>query len=127
LTAIEFFSFGYKYGPEYGDLVCNIRFLPNPYYVDELRPMSGLDAPCADYVMGSPAAQDTFRHLKELVLMMASGFSEDTEKYPTLKVCIGCTGGKHRSVAFVEALAKAVREKGFPANVRHREMEAGRY
>jgi UPF0042 nucleotide-binding protein len=59
--------------------------------------------------------------------MMARGFSEDKEKYPSLKVCIGCTGGKHRSVAFVEALAKAAREVGFPVNVRHREMEAGRY
>ena len=127
MITIELHSFGYKYGGESGDLVFDARFLPNPYYIDSLRPLSGKDAPCADYVLGSPSGRETFRLLKEIVLVMARGFSEKEGERPVLKACIGCTGGKHRSVALVEALANAFRETGFPVNIRHREMEAGRY
>ncbi len=127
MITIELHSFGYKYGGESGDFVFDARFLPNPYYLDSLRPLSGKDAPCADYVLSSPSGQETFRLLKKLVLVMVRGFSEKEEERPVLKVCIGCTGGKHRSVALVEALANAFREAGFPVNIRHREMEAGRY
>ncbi len=127
MITIEFVSFGFRFGVESGDLVFNARFLPNPYYVDNLRPMSGKDAPCAEYVLGSPSGQKTFRLLKEIVLVMAYGFSEKEEDHPVFKVCIGCTGGKHRSVALVEALAKTAWETGFSVQIRHREMEAGRY
>ncbi len=127
MITIEFVSFGYRFGIENGDLVFNARFLPNPYYVDSLRPMSGKDVPCADYVLKSPLGQETFCLIKDLVLVMARGFSEWEGSPPVIKVCIGCTGGKHRSVALVEALANAFREAGFPVNIRHREMEAGRY
>ena len=121
---VEFESFGFKYREENGNLVFDARFLPNPYYVDSLKPLTGRDKACADYVFSFPAAKRTLRLLKELVLTQAGGFREQGRS--KLKVCVGCTGGQHRSVALVEALAKAAEEAGFPVSVRHRELNIGR-
>jgi len=125
LLTVEFKSFGFKYGDEGGDLVFDARFIPNPYYVDSLRPLTGKDPCCADYVFSFPITQKTFALLKELVLIMAEGFQEHGRT--SLKVCVGCTGGQHRSVALIEALAKETAAMGYSVSITHREMDAGRY
>ncbi|MDR2478569.1 MAG: hypothetical protein LBD48_04565 [Treponema sp.] len=120
---ITLVSFGFKYGEESGDLVFNARFLPNPFYIDSLRPLTGTDTACSDYVFSFPVARETLRLLKEISLVMINTFQE--QRIP-LKICIGCTGGQHRSVALIEALAQELAAAGFTVSVRHREMEAGR-
>ena len=125
VLTVELASFGFKYGEESGDLVFNARFLPNPFYVDSLRPLTGKDKVCADYVFSFPAAQKTLQLLKEIILTQAEGFREQGRR-STMKVRVGCTGGQHRSVALIEALAQEIRAAGFPVSVRHRELEAGR-
>lgn len=117
---VDIRSFGFKYANESGDLVFDARFIPNPYYVESLRPLTGKDKACSDYVFSFPIAKKTLRLLKELILVQASGFREQGRN--RLKVCIGCTGGQHRSVALVEALAKEIGEAGFPVMVKHREI-----
>ena len=116
---VELCSFGFKYGEESGDLVFNARFLPNPYYVDVLRPLTGKDKACADYVFSFPAAQKTLLLLKELILAQAEGFLE--QERTSLKVCVGCTGGQHRSVALIEALAKEIEARGLSVSISHRD------
>ena len=120
---ITLVSFGFKYGGESGDLVFNARFLPNPFYIDSLRPLTGKDKKCSDYVFSFPVARETLRRLQEIALVMIRAFQE--QRYP-LKICIGCTGGQHRSVALIEALAQEIAAAGFTVSVRHRELEAGR-
>lgn len=125
MTTIELISFGHKYGDENGDLKFDLRFIPNPFYVENLRPLTGMDKICADYVFSSPVAKKTFSLLSEIVITTASGFEgKDREK---IKVAIGCTGGQHRSVAFTEALAAKAEAAGFPVSVRHREVEARKF
>jgi UPF0042 nucleotide-binding protein len=118
---VELASFGFKYGEEQGDLVFNVRYLPNPYYVDSLKPLTGKDKACADYVLGFPAAQKTLQLLLEIILVQAEGFEEQGGK-ASLKVCVGCTGGQHRSVALVEALAKEIAAAGYAVSVKHRDL-----
>ena len=120
---VELCSFGFKYGEESGDLVFNARFLPNPFYIDSLRPLTGKDKACADYVFSFPVAKKTLRLLKELVLAQAEGFLEQGQT--SLKVLVGCTGGQHRSVALIEALSKEIEAAGVPVSVKHR--DAHRY
>ena len=116
---VELQSFGFKYGAESGELVFDARFIPNPYYVESLKPLTGKDKPCADYIFGFPAAQKTLQLLKELILTQIEGFQEKGRT--KLKVSVGCTGGQHRSVALVEALAKEMTNAGVPVSVRHRD------
>ena len=125
LITVELMSFGFKYGAESGDLVFDARFIPNPYYVDSLMPLSGRDSECSEYVFSFPIAKKTLAQLKEIILTMAEGFHQTGRT--SLKICVGCTGGQHRSVALIEALAKETASMGYPVSVRHREMEAGRY
>ena len=120
---IDIGSFGFKYGAESGELVFDARFLPNPYYIEDLKPLSGMDKACADYVFGFPAAQKTLLLLKELVLTQAEGFGGHGRT--SLKVRIGCTGGRHRSVALAEALAKEAGAAGYSVSITHR--DASRY
>jgi UPF0042 nucleotide-binding protein len=120
--AVELVSFGFKYGGESGDLVFNARFIPNPYYVDSLRPLTGKDRACADYVFGFPVARRTLELLKELVLTMAEAFEQQDR--PGIKICVGCTGGQHRSVALIEALARELDARAYPVSIRHRELDA---
>jgi UPF0042 nucleotide-binding protein len=124
-TVVEIMSFGFQYGGEAGDLVLDVRFLPNPYYVNALRPLTGRDEPCAAYVLGFEDAQRTLHLLGELMETMVHAFRKQGRKI--LKICIGCTGGQHRSVALAEALAKKIKSSGCPIKIRHREMEAHRY
>ena len=102
---INVLSFGYKYGiPVDADLVLDCRFIPNPHWVPELRPLNGLDAPVSDRVLGSEGVTDFVRSYVEVVTQMIPGYFREGKKYVT--IAIGCTGGKHRSVAVAEEIAR---------------------
>ena len=118
---ISVVSFGYKNGlPVDADLVVDCRFLPNPHWVPELRPMSGLDAPVLDYVLAQPGAQEFLDGYVELLGIVAEGYSREGKNYATLAV--GCTGGRHRSVAVAERLGARLRERGLETQVSHRDV-----
>jgi RNase adapter protein RapZ len=100
-------SFGYKYGlPVDADQVADCRFLPNPYWIPELAPMTGQDAPVRDYVLAQPGATQFLEHYAELLRVMLAGYEREGKRFVTLAV--GCTGGKHRSVAIAAELAARV-------------------
>jgi UPF0042 nucleotide-binding protein len=114
-------SFGFKYGiPVDADMVIDMRFLPNPHWVPELRPHSGLDDDVSAYVLGQPAAADFLARLESLLETAYPGFLREGKNYLTL--AIGCTGGKHRSVAMAEELVARMRRKGVDAGVDHRDL-----
>lgn len=115
-------SFGYKYGiPADADIVLDVRFLPNPHWVEELRPLSGLEEPIREYVLGR---EDTSRFLektKELLGVMLPGYEAEARHY--LTIAIGCTGGRHRSVVLAEEIGRFVAEGGYSAKIIHRDVE----
>jgi RNase adapter protein RapZ len=114
-------SFGFKYGiPVDADLVVDMRFLPNPHWVPELRPHTGLDQAVRDYVMGHPDAKPFLDRYEDLLKSLAAGFLREGKRYIT--VAVGCTGGKHRSIAMAEALADRLRGNGVPTLVTHRDL-----
>ena len=114
-------SFGYKHGiPQEADLVFDVRCLPNPYYINELREKTGLDKDVADYVFSNEMAQETVRRFEELLMYMLPNYVQEGKSQ--LVVAIGCTGGKHRSVALCEHVAKEVKKKYSKVNVIHRDM-----
>jgi len=116
---LNIISFGYKYGlPVDADLVADCRFLPNPHWIPELRPHSGLDAPVRDYVLGQPAASAFLAAYLQVLEVSMGGFEREGKRYVTLAV--GCTGGKHRSVAMAEQLA--ARLPGRDVTVSHRDL-----
>jgi UPF0042 nucleotide-binding protein len=124
-TALHIQSFGYRYGPPPGDVVIDVRFIPNPYYVYSLRPMTGRDEPCASYVFGFECARKALESLGILAEMMFNNLLEQGRD--TCTICIGCTGGQHRSVAVAEALGRKMKARGYPVSVTHREKEAGHW
>ena len=100
-------SFGYKYGlPVDADLVADCRFLPNPHWIAELAPMTGQDAPVREYVLSRPGAAEFLTHYNELLRVVLPGYEREGKRFVTLAV--GCTGGKHRSVAIADQLAAQV-------------------
>jgi UPF0042 nucleotide-binding protein len=114
-------SFGYKYGlPVDADLVVDCRFLPNPHWVPELRAMNGRDAPVRDYVLAQKGAKEFLDAYTEVLRLLAEGYEREGKHYVTLAV--GCTGGKHRSVAMTEQLAARLREAGIEVQVAHRDL-----
>lgn len=114
-------SFGFKYGiPIDADLVADMRFLPNPYWVEELRPMSGLDAPVRDYVRSQPRSTEFLEQYEALLALLTDGFLNEDKSF--LTVAIGCTGGRHRSVAMAEALGERLHERGVITQVIHRDL-----
>jgi len=116
---LNIISFGYKYGlPVDADLVADCRFLPNPHWVPELRPLSGLDASVRDYVLDQPAASAFLAAYLAVLEVSLAGFEREGKRYVTL--AIGCTGGKHRSVAMAEQLA--ARLAGRDVTVSHRDL-----
>jgi len=118
---ISVVSFGYKHGlPVDADLVVDCRFLPNPHWVPELRPMSGLDAPVREYVLGQPGAKDFLDGYEDLFGIVAAGYAREGKGYTTLAV--GCTGGRHRSVAMAEELGARLRARGMEVQVNHRDI-----
>jgi UPF0042 nucleotide-binding protein len=114
-------SFGYKYGlPVDADLVIDCRFLPNPHWVDSLRPKTGLDQEVQQYVLGRPDAHQFVSSYAELVASTAPGFVREGKQYVT--VAVGCTGGKHRSVAIAVALGNELSSAGLETLVVHRDL-----
>ena len=114
-------SFGFKYGiPVDADLVADMRFLPNPHWVDELRPLTGRDAPVADYVKKQPEAEEFLTEYVALVRTLISGYLREGKRFMT--IAIGCTGGKHRSVAMTEEIAARLRGYGIDAAALHRDL-----
>jgi UPF0042 nucleotide-binding protein len=102
---VNVLSFGYKYGiPVDADLVLDCRFIPNPHWIPELRPLNGLDKPVSDKVLGSEGVADFVKSYVAVVQKMIPGYFREGKKYVT--IAIGCTGGKHRSVAIAEEIAR---------------------
>ena len=119
---LVFESFAYKKGvPLDADYVFDVRMLPNPFYIRELRPLNGRDEPVIDYLGQQPEAAEMLRQLEAFLAHWLPAFAEDQRSYVT--VAVGCTGGQHRSVYMVERLAR--RFAGHYATlVRHRELDA---
>ena len=116
---LHIMSFGYKYGlPVDADLVADCRFLPNPHWVPELRPFSGQDAPVRDYVLGQPAAAQFLDAYLSVLEISLAGFEREGKRFVTLAV--GCTGGKHRSVAMAERIASGLADRN--VTVTHRDL-----
>jgi UPF0042 nucleotide-binding protein len=119
--AVALVSFGFKFGlPADADLVWDVRFLPNPFYVDELRPMTGLDAPVAAFVLADPAAQRFLAMVDEFLGFALPHYQREGKRY--LTVAVGCTGGRHRSVVLVERLARMLDGGAAEVSVRHRDV-----
>ena len=121
--AIQLISFGFKFGvPLEADLVFDVRFMQNPYYIEELRQLSGLTEAVRDFVLGQPVAQEFLRYLHEFLSFALPAYV--AEGKTRLTIALGCTGGYHRSIALAEALADWLREQDFgPVAVFHRELE----
>ncbi|MGH2580205.1 MAG: RNase adapter RapZ [Actinomycetota bacterium] len=121
---VSVISFGYKYGtPRDADVVIDVRFLPNPHWVDELRPLPGTDDRVRTYVKGQQTYREFMRRLRALLGFMVPGFLAEGKAY--LAVAVGCTGGQHRSVVVAEELATFFRDKGLPVSVDHRDLDRG--
>jgi UPF0042 nucleotide-binding protein len=114
-------SFGFKYGlPPDADFVVDSRFLPNPYWVPELREHTGQEPAVSRYVLSQRGAVTFVETLARLINATAPGFEREGKRYVT--VAIGCTGGKHRSVAIAEDLARRLREVRLSASAQHRDL-----
>ena len=114
-------SFGYKYGlPVDADLVADCRFLPNPHWIAELAPLTGKDEPARDYILSRPGAQEFLHHYAELLRVVLPGYEHEGKRFVTLAV--GCTGGKHRSVAMADELAARIADAGADVQVVHRDL-----
>ena len=114
-------SFGYKNGiPAGADLVMDVRFLPNPFYVEELKNLTGLDAPVRDYVCAFPATVEFLEKMVDLLTFLLPKYR--AEGKTGLLLAIGCTGGRHRSVVVAERLTELLRARGCPADCVHREL-----
>ncbi|HPU13814.1 MAG TPA: RNase adapter RapZ [Aeromicrobium sp.] len=114
-------SFGFKYGiPIDADMIADMRFLPNPFWVEELRPLSGLDEPVSEYVYRQDRAQEFLDRYVDLLSLLTNGFLNEDKLF--LTVGIGCTGGRHRSVAMTEALVARLRDRNVRVQVVHRDL-----
>lgn len=114
-------SFGFKYGlPLDADLVADVRFLPNPHWIPELRPHTGRDPDVRDYVLSQEGAGQFLDVYAELLRLVGAGYQREGKRYLTLAV--GCTGGKHRSVAMAEEIAKRLVGDGVQTTVAHRDL-----
>ena len=121
---ISVVSFGYKYGvPLEADLVFDVRFMPNPFYVPELRGKTGMDAAVYDYVFSFPQAQTFLQKLEDLLAYLLPLYSEEGKTM--LVIAVGCTGGRHRSVSIARALTEYLTDAGYPAYANHRDMTRG--
>ncbi|MCB9408222.1 RNase adapter RapZ [Mycolicibacterium sp.] len=120
--AVTVESFGFKYGlPMDSDMVMDVRFLPNPHWVDELRPHTGQSPAVRDYVLAQPGATEFLQTYHQLLRLVADGYIREGKRYMT--VAIGCTGGKHRSVAIAEALSGLLgADRHLSVRVLHRDL-----
>ena len=115
-------SFGLKYGiPSDADIVFDVRFLPNPYYVEELRPLTGNDKNIQDYVMKAPEAEEFLERVDGLIQFLLPNYVKEGKS--SLVIAVGCTGGKHRSVTLANAIAKRLSKTPYGCKVEHRDIE----
>jgi UPF0042 nucleotide-binding protein len=118
---ISVVSFGFKHGvPLDVDNVFDVRFLPNPYWIEDLRPRTGLDQPVRDYVLCQPEAKEFLTRIDDLLGFLLPAYTREGKAYLTMAV--GCTGGRHRSVALVEELSARIRSHGYDPAVYHRDL-----
>ncbi len=122
VTRVTVLSFGFKYGlPMDSDLVADVRFLPNPFWIPELRDRTGRDEPVRDYVLSQEGAEEFIARYLELLGLVGAGYRREGKRY--LTVSIGCTGGKHRSVAISEEIARRLEgTEGVRVSVAHRDL-----
>ncbi len=119
--SISMLSFGFKNGlPIEADLVFDVRFLPNPYYFDELRHLTGLDEPVREFIFRHPQTKEFMEHFESMIDYLLPLYAEEGKS--ALVIAIGCTGGHHRSVAITRALADHVKELGYSVSENHRDM-----
>lgn len=120
---VEVMSFGFKRGaPRDADIVWDVRFLPNPYYVQGMRERTGQDADVRDYVLGAPDAREFMKRMMDMLSFVLPRYAADGKS--RLKIAVGCTGGQHRSVAIAEALGDFIKRQGCQTTVIHRDMKA---
>lgn len=121
-TVVNLISFGFRFGPpNAAELLFDVRFLPNPHFEAALRPRTGLDPEVAEYATKNPTAEAFLARLRDLLAFLVPLYDQEGKAY--LTIAIGCTGGKHRSVAIAELLARELRAAGREVNVSHRDME----
>jgi len=122
IFTIQVMSFGFKYGlPIDADIVMDVRFLPNPHYIAELRPLTGLDEPVYDYVMSQPEAKTFYHKLMDLLDFSIPGYKKEGKSSVT--IAIGCTGGQHRSVAFAERIGRELLSDSYNVKISHRDKD----
>lgn len=119
---ISVMSFGFKYGiPSDADLVFDVRFLPNPYYIEELRPKTGNDPEVQEYVMGNPTAEEFLHKLVDMIEFLIPNYVQEGKTQ--LVIAVGCTGGKHRSVTLANALFRELnRQENYGVRIEHRDI-----
>jgi len=114
-------SFGYKYGvPTDADLVIDVRFLPNPFFINKLRDLSGNDSAVCDYVMNNESAAKFQDKFFDLIAFLTPLYEQEGKSY--LTICVGCTGGRHRSIAVANRLQRFLWEKGYQVQIIHRDL-----
>lgn len=119
---VQLESFGFRYGlPANADLVLDVRFLPNPFYISALRPLSGLDKVLQDYVLSQPVCREFVHHLDQLFGFLLPRYRSEGKSYLTL--AMGCTGGRHRSVSLVEEFSRRLATQGLRIQVQHRDID----
>ena len=117
----EVMSFGFKRGlPRQADLVADVRFLPNPFYIESLCRHSGLDKDVRDFVMEHPVTKEFMAKWKDLLTFLIPHYKEEGKH--RVVIAVGCTGGAHRSVAIAEAIGAFLREQGMPTEINHRDL-----
>lgn len=119
---VEMVSFGFKYSlPIDADIVMDVRFLPNPHYIPELRPLTGCDKPVYDYVMSFEQTEKFYQSFSQLLLQIMPGYIKEGKS--SLTIAIGCTGGQHRSVALTNRVGECLEENGYTVNTTHRDKD----
>ena len=119
--SISVLSFGFKYGiPVASDLVFDVRFIPNPFYIPELKPLSGIDEPVKEYVLKQQETKDFLEKLNDMLKFLIPNYAKEGKKQ--LIVSIGCTGGRHRSVAIANAVYEELKKEDFNTSIEHRDI-----
>jgi UPF0042 nucleotide-binding protein len=122
MMTISVLSFGYKYGlPFTADLVFDVRFLPNPHFVEHLRAGSGHDQPVVDYILAAAVTRDFLKHCREFIEFLLPQYEREGKAY--LTIAFGCTGGRHRSVAVANILHQFLQRQGYATTLAHRDVE----
>jgi RNase adapter protein RapZ len=121
-TRISLVSFGYKHGlPNYADVIFDLRFLPNPHFVEELKPLTGKDQAVIDFILQGTKTCSFLEHMVTFLNFCLPLYIQEGKSY--LTICLGCTGGRHRSVTLVEHLGKILRQSGHPIHIHHRDID----